>query len=124
MERNSLMKDVYWNENLYKMILRARGYSYREYKDIRRIVVKRKDEEKVRNEGMRKKEYRKGFFAGCVEYDEKTKVHEELIKSIKNCGIPQKYSKPISVPGRNIWKKEFTKRKFLVEMKKYKDSRS
>ena len=123
MERNSLIKDMYWNEGLYKMILKARGYSYKEYKDIRRIVMKRKDEEKVRKGSKREKESRKGFFAGCVEYDGETKVHEKLIRSIKNCGIPKKYSKPISVPGRNIWKKEFTKRKFLVEMKKFKDSR-
>ena len=124
MERNSQIGDVEWNEGLYRMILKARGYSYREYRDIRRIVVNRKNEEKMEKKDRYERRSGKGFFAGCIEYDGKTRVHEKLIKSIKKCGIPEKYSKPISVPGRSIWKKEFTKRKFLTEMRRYKDSRS
>ena len=115
-ERNTLAEDRKINDDLYRMIITKRGFSLGHYNKIRKIVQdkingKIPKRDKWSNEGK--------IFPGVLTFDKKSKCHKKLLGIIRKCKLPKKYTKPLPVPGKSVWKKEFNKKSFISKLDRF-----
>lgn len=111
-ERNSLDSDVRIDEDLYRMILRNRGFSDKDYSKIRSIVMDRKS----KNIKKPKWDNKGKIFPGVVTYDKKSRSHTKIIQLTQRCGFPDKYQVPLANRGKKVWQSYFKKRIFICDM--------
>ena len=111
-ERNTLDSDRKIDEDLYKMILKSRGFSKNDYSRIKRIVLDRKSKQI-----SKKKWDSKGkIFSGMITFDKRSRCHTIISKCLAKCRIPSKYQPPLANPGPKIWQLYFKKRSFITSM--------
>ena len=46
-------------------------------------------------------------------------IHKKMKKSIIDNKLPTRFRKPITLPGKNRWKQQFTKKKFNESLRKF-----
>ena len=112
LERNTLESDVRLNEDLYRLILRKRGFKNTDYSKIRKVVLNRK------SKGITKPKWdSKGkVFSGVITFDKKSRSHRKISKMLYGCGFPQKYQPPLPNRGKKIWQTYFKKRSYISDM--------
>lgn len=112
LERNTLESDVRLNEDLYRLILRKRGFKNVDYSKIKDIVIERKSSGKVKPKWDNKGK----VFSGVVTFDKKSRCHTKISKMIQKCGLPKKYQAPLPNRGKNVWSTHFKKKVYISTM--------
>ena len=115
-ERNTLTEDRKINDDLYRMIIKKRGFRLSHYNKIRervqdKINGKIPKRNKWSNEGK--------IFPGVLTYDKRSECQKVLQGIIKKCKLPKKYTKPLPIPGKTVWEKEFNKKSFISKLDKF-----
>ena len=111
-ERNTLESDISIEENLYRLILRSRGFHNKDYYKIKKIVLDRKSQ----NIKKAKWDSKGKIFSGVVTYDKKSHSHKKVSRLIQSCGVPKKYQVPLPNRGKKIWQAYFKKRVYIRDM--------
>ena len=114
-ERNTLESDIRIEEEMYRLILRSRGFHNKDYYKIKKIVLDRKSQ----NIKKAKWDNNGKIFSGVVTYDKKSHSHKKVSRLIQSCGIPKKYQVPLPNRGKKIWQVYFKKRVFIRDMDQF-----
>ena len=115
-ERNSLEQDKVNNHNLYKIIVKHRGFRKNDYKKVKKIVLDRKSgkvEKKPKWDSGGKK------FPGKITFDRRSNCHKKIINVLKSCKLPDRFSPPLPNHCNSVWQEEFKKKKFMGGLDKY-----
>ena len=111
-ERNTLDSDIRIEEDLYRLILKSRGFSKKDYNKVKTIVLDRKS-----NKVKKAKWDSQGkVFSGVVTYDRKSHCHKKVSRLVQKCGLPKKYQVPLPNRGKKIWQVYFKKRVYIRDM--------
>ena len=112
MERNTQASDQKLDEDLYKLILKDRGFKERDYETVKKIVIDRKS----KNIKKTKWDNKGKIFSGMVTFDQRSKCHRQTSRLIQSCGLPKKYQLPLANRGKKVWSTYFKKRSFISTM--------
>ena len=111
-ERNTLESDIRIEEDLYRLILRSRGFSKRDYNKVKTIVLDRKS----RNIKKPKWDSNGKVFPGVLTYDRRSHCHKKVSRLVHSCGLPKKYQLPLPNRGKKLWQFHFKKRVYIQDM--------
>ena len=112
LERNTLESDVRLNEDLYRLILRKRGFKNTDFSKIKKIVLDRKSKGIIKPKWDSKGK----VFSGVITFDKRSRSHRKISKMLFSCGFPKKYQPPLPNRGKKIWQTHFKKRVYISDM--------